>query len=323
MQIARSATDHQRHEVYPDDVRGESPQPATKGVAHGLERHAVLPVPLRGTPVEIATLPRIGQLRPQQVRDEPVELVPAPRPTHRVHEEVRRLELGEASCAVVAAGDCVGKVGTDEVEYADLAEQVPGRWRGTAEHLGEQVPGDAVVVAGEGGDAPGGIAVFRQLEGGQAEGGRPALGASYELSEDVGFQLDPRGRQHRAGLVGAERELLGTHLAQRPGEPERVEGPRWILAARGDDPQPLRWPFDQAEQTFVHGGGPELVQVVEDQEHRPGAHQSCSDAAGKFADIHGVDVTQRRGRRFPHCAGESGGDGRPESCADRRPCPPD
>ena len=56
---------------------------------------------------------------PQDVGDQSVQPIPAAGLAHRLHEQVRRREIGEHLRTVVSSGERIGEIGAHEVEDAD------------------------------------------------------------------------------------------------------------------------------------------------------------------------------------------------------------
>ena len=192
-----------------------SPRAPAKGVSQRLERHAVRPVPLSCPPVQVAALPRIRQLRPQQLGHQTMQLIPASCPADRLHEQIGRFELGEPSSAVVATGDGVGEVGTRgrarrscRAGPGPVARPGPALRRTDIRPRCDRCRRRRPRRRCRPGSRPG---------PGQLGGERPpTLGAVHQLRQEPRRELGSHGGQHGPGFLRAEGELIGTHLAESP-----------------------------------------------------------------------------------------------------------
>ena len=157
---------------------------------------------------------------PEYVGDQPVQVVPAARTVDRLHEEVRRRELGEHPLRCrrrpVRASARSAQTRSTVLIFCRKSTSSGACWSSTSR---DQVAGHAVVVAGERGD--GGVDVCR----GRAGAARPgaARRPSPRSARPGAPPATARGRRAaartaRAASSARNARSLGPHLGHQPGQ---------------------------------------------------------------------------------------------------------
>jgi len=139
-------------QVPADQLGSERPQLAPERKSNGVERHVVVPEPLRRPAVEITPPPQWQLAGAEDVGDHPVQAVPPAGPAGRLHEQQRCRQFGKLDLAVVTPRECIGQPRVDLVDDADRLKEGEEVRSLPVEYLGEEVAGDVVVVPGEGVD---------------------------------------------------------------------------------------------------------------------------------------------------------------------------
>ena len=98
---------------------------------------------------------------------------------------------------------------------------------------------------------------------------RPPLGATHERRDIGGAHRQAVGGEQALGLVDGERQGVAAHLGQLAHDPQARDGQVGV-APRGDhEPERRRCDAQQLGDVAQHARVGDLVEVVEDQEHRP------------------------------------------------------
>ena len=179
----------------------------------------MVPEPLRGPTVQITPHARGLGAGAQNIDDQPMQDVPASAQADRLHEQVRRGEIGEALRTIARAGEDIGKVRADEVDHADLLEEAHELRGLPVQHLAEQVASNAVVIAGKILDRGLDIIAPEQVQRGQAQAGRPTVRPSDEPLHLPRRQVQPQLGVQRGRLVKPDREIGRPHVGQHPRQP--------------------------------------------------------------------------------------------------------
>ena len=224
LQLVAATTHDHREGVRARQVGGQRPELARDGRADGLERHAVSPEPLRGTPVQVPAGRPPRRPDPHDVGDQPVQPVPTAGLAEGLDEEVRRCELGEHRRSVLTAGERVGEVGAHQIDDADLLEEREELGRLPIQHLGDEIARHAVVVPGEGGHGGRDVVQALQVQGDQAKPRRPPFGAVDQPLDPAAVHRRPSAARRAPPPRQPEGEIRRTHLVTSPAKRSRGSG---------------------------------------------------------------------------------------------------
>ena len=288
------AVEHQVHPVAAEQLARELPVAAELGVAHRLERVAVLGVPRRRRPVQCLDGLRraAAQLQPQQVGEQVVVAEPRAGGVDRDDQRVRLLELVQQPRPVAAAGQRVGERAADALEDACAHQQRAHLRRLGGERLVEQVVGDRALAAGEFGDEAPRCLVAGERQRGEAQARRPALGALLQAAHVAVADRHPSPGQQLAGLLIREVQVGGADLQQLAYQAQPVQAELRVATADDDRVQPRGRRAEQLLEPVERLGRAQLVEVVEDQEDRARERVEALDQAREEL----VLSARRRGR---------------------------
>ena len=306
-----------------------------QGVADGRHRLAGVGVPGGGPAVQARQLGGVPvvQLGPEQLGEQRVVAVPGPGRAGGRGEHVLALQPGQDPGPVGAAGQRVRQVAAEPVGHTRPEQERPQLGGLGGQHLLDQVAGDGPVVAGQVGDEPPWLGVLAQREGGQPQPGRPALGPPPQRLQLGPGQLDPVAGQQHGRLLEREGQVGLADLGELAGHPQPVQG-QWRVGAAGHDQAELGGGvLEQEPELARHRRSGRLVQVVQDQHHRPvelqqaahqGAKEPVADLVLRFeAGQQPVRRPRHRTRAARPAPGTrtAAGAGRPGRSAPRPPGP--
>ena len=313
------AVEDETDPVAPEQLGGQRPILAELGVVDGLDHMALIGVPARREAVQLGDLAGrlAAQLEPQQIAEQVVVAKPRATDVDRDHERVGLLELVQEAGGVVAAGEQVGQRPAHAVQHAGAQQQAAHLGRPAGEDLAEQVVGDGALAAGELGDEALGRVVADERHGGQAQRGGPALGALVQRGELGVADGHAGGGQQLGGLVGGEAEVGAADLGEAAGQAQAVQAELRVATADDDRAQLGGRAGDEPLEAGHGVVGAQLVQVVEDEDHRRG---QALEALGEALDELVRGAQRRRDERRERVAlgdraavAQGGDDERPEA----------
>ncbi len=211
----------------------------------------------------------VVQLGPEQLGEQRVVAVPGPGRAGGRGEHVLALQPGQDPGPVGAAGQRVRQVAAEPVGDTRPEQERPQLGGLGGQHLLDQVAGDGPVVAGQVGHEPPWLGVLAQREGGQPQPGRPALGPPPQRLQLGPGQLDPVAGQQHGRLLEREGQVGLAELGELAGHPQPVQGQRRVGAAGHDQAELGGGVPEQEPELARHLWAGRLMQVVQDQHHRP------------------------------------------------------
>ena len=253
-----------------EQARGVRPVARRLRMADRLDRRAVLLVPAGRCLVQRRDHRRGGppQLESQQLREEVVVAKHGPSGIQRDDERVRVLELLQDPLRARAAGEEVGHRSAHLLQKG-CAQQELAHLRGLAlEHLGHEIRRHRPLAPGELAHEALRIGVLRERECRQPQPGHPALGPFVQQRHGVVVERDAVRLQQLARLVEREAQVGRADLGQPVGQAQAMQTQPRILACRQRHTQPRREFAQEVLEQAQRVGGPELMEVVDDQDER-------------------------------------------------------
>jgi hypothetical protein len=134
------------------------------------------------------------------------------------------------------------------------------------EHFFGQVVADEAVVSAELADELVGVGTPGHGQGGEVQARRPSLRAVHELGDVRRGQLDLLPLEESGCLIGDEREVCCTDLAELPTGAQATEAQTWVGTGRDQDMSPRRKMFDQEPDLVVASLLTHEMEVVENDD---------------------------------------------------------
>ncbi len=207
------------------------------------------------------------ELELEQIGEQVVIAKPRAPHIERGDERVGVLELLQDPLRSRSARQMVGQRAAHAIQQRGPQQQLAHRLGLALQHLRDQVVGHGPLAARELGHEPLGIGMPGKRDGGQPQARRPPLGALVEPGHATVGELDPGRLQQLPCLREREPEVRSADLDQLARQPQPVQPQARLLARAQHHPQGRRPSRQQHFQPLARLGGPQLVQVVDD-EHR-------------------------------------------------------
>ena len=238
-------------------------------VVHGLVQMAVGEQPTRRAGMETAHPIRdvAADAVAQQFREEVVVPVPLAGAIERDEEQRSTLDLVEAVAGGTLAGHGIAQLRGEPLEDRCLEEEPGDLGVLLVDDLLDEVLRDHPVAAGQRRDGAIDVVGVLQRDARQLQPGGPAVGTVDQRRDLLVGQGAPGDTgQHLAAVVLAEREIGPAQLHETTLHAWSGQRPRWIPAARRDDPHARRRSFCQDTEVLDDRRVGDAVEILEHQD---------------------------------------------------------
>ena len=139
--------------------------------------------------------------------------------------------------------------------------------------------------------------MLRERERRQAQPGHPALGPFVQQRHGLVVERDAVRLQQPARLVEREAQVGRADLGQPVGQAQAMQPQPRVLACRQRHTQPRRELAQEVLEQAQRVGGPELMEVVDDQDERLVERAQVGQQARRRRRRRGTPAWRRRARR--------------------------